>query len=123
MNTLARLGLIELAFGAMLGWALVIQLAGPDLARQLGIVAPRRLLQAHIDFIMMGLILVAIGLAAPDIPTWLAAVVVFGTWLNPALFLPLAWREELTRTIGYQVTSTIAFLATSGGLTTVAVIG
>ncbi|WP_454197642.1 hypothetical protein [Nocardia sp. Marseille-Q1738] len=123
MNTLARIGLIELAFGAMLGWIVVIQLAGPDLARRLGIIAPRRLLQAHIDFIMMGLILVAIGLAAPELPTWTAAVVVFGTWLNPALFLPLAWREDLTRTLGYRATSMIAFLATSGGLTAVAIIG
>lgn len=123
MSTITRVGLIELAFGAMLGWTLVLQLAGPDLARRLGIIAPRRLLQAHIDFIMMGLILVAIGLAAPDLPTWLAAIVVFGTWLNPALFLPLAWREDLTRTIGYRVISVASFLATSGGLIAVAVLG
>ena len=104
---MVRIGLVELALGAMLGWAVVVSVTRPDAWRRIGIVEPRRLLQAHLDVVLMGLILVAVGLAAPDLPGWLVAVLVFGTWVNPA----------------FRVVSGLSFVATSGGLVLAAILG
>ena len=90
MSTLAKVGLCELAVAGLMGWAIVVRLERPDLLTRAGVKSPRRLLQAHLDYVMMGLILVAVGLALPGIPDWIAAALIFGTLVNPSLFLPLA---------------------------------
>jgi hypothetical protein len=123
MDAMVRIGLVELALGAMLGWAVVVSVTRPDAWRRIGIVEPRRLLQAHLDVVLMGLILVAVGLAAPDLPGWLVAVLVFGTWVNPALFLPMAWRPDAVRHPVFRVVSGLSFVATSGGLVLAAILG
>ncbi|PKB33368.1 hydroxylaminobenzene mutase [Pseudonocardia alni] len=120
---MVRIGLVELALGAMLGWAVVVSVTRPDAWRRIGIVEPRRLLQAHLDVVLMGLILVAVGLAAPELPGWLVAVLVFGTWVNPALFLPMAWRPDVVRHPVFRVVSGLSFVATSGGLVLAAILG
>ncbi len=82
-----NIGLFELAFGAVLGWLITLRLESPDTLRRAGVKQPRRLLQMHIDFVMMGIILIAVGLAVPDLPTWIAVPLVFGTIMNPLGFL------------------------------------
>ena len=116
MSVLVRVGLFELAFGALLGWAMVGNLAAPQLMTRIGIISPRRILQAHLDYVMMGLILIAVGLALPALATWIAVLVIGGTLLNPTLFLPLAFNERLAKTRGFQGVSAVSFLATSVGL-------
>lgn len=116
MSVLVRVGLFELAFGALLGWAMVGNLAAPQLMERLGIVSPRRILQAHLDYVMMGLILIAVGLALPGPATWIAVLVIVGTLLNPTLFLPLAFNEKLAKTLAFQGVSFVSFLAVSVGL-------
>ncbi|GAA2562456.1 hypothetical protein [Mycolicibacterium diernhoferi] len=116
MSVLVRVGLFELAFGALLGWAMVGNLAAPQLMERLGIVSPRRILQAHLDYVMMGLILIAVGLALPGLATWIAVLVIVGTLLNPTLFLPLAFNEKLAKTLAFQGVSFVSFLAVSVGL-------
>ena len=44
---------------------------------------------------MMGLILIGVGLAVPDLPTAIAVALVFGTAVNPFLFLPLAFDPDI----------------------------
>ena len=121
MSILVRIGLFELAFGALLGWAIAGNLAAPHLIKRIGIVSPRRLMQAHLDYIMMGLILIAVGLALPALATWNVALVIVGTLLNPTLFLPLAFSDTLARTRTFQAVSVVSFLATSVGLVAAAV--
>lgn len=116
MSVLVRVGLFELAFGALLGWAMVGNLAAPQLMTRIGIISPRRILQAHLDYVMMGLILIAVGLALPALASWIAVLVIGGTLLNPTLFLPLAFNERLAKTRGFQGVSAVSFLATSVGL-------
>ncbi|WP_395306860.1 hypothetical protein V4U86_15485 [Mycobacterium sp. AMU20-3851] len=116
MSVLVRVGLVELAFGALLGWAMVGNLAAPQLMTRIGIISPRRILQAHLDYVMMGLILIAVGLALPALASWIAVLVIGGTLLNPTLFLPLAFNERLAKTRGFQGVSAVSFLATSVGL-------
>ncbi|WP_028477312.1 hypothetical protein [Nocardia sp. CNY236] len=120
MSTLVRIGLLELAFGALMGWPVAAGVAAPQLLQRLGVRSPRRLLQTHLDFVIMGVILIAVGLAVPDLPTWIAATIVVGTLLNPLLFLPLAFREQWADTVVYRSVSVGSFLATSVGLTAAA---
>lgn len=120
MSILVRIGLLELAFGATFGWVIAANHALPQLFSRIGCVSPRRLLQAHIDYVIMGVILIAVGMAVPDLAAWIATLVVAGALLNPTLFLPLAFREQLTDNSGYRIVSVISFLATSIGLVSAA---
>ncbi|MCD2188917.1 hypothetical protein [Actinomycetospora soli] len=123
MDVLTRIGLVELAFGAVLGWAVAATMITPQLVERAGVRKPRRILQAHLDYVIMGIILIAVGLAVPGLPTWLAAAIVIGTWLNPTLFLPLAWSPRAATRMWFQVLSVISFTLTSGGLVGAAVVG
>lgn len=47
-------------------------------------------------------------------------MVIYGTLMNPTLFIPLAFSEGLKTNAIYRVVTVSSFLATSGGLTLVA---
>ncbi len=80
---------MELALGAVSGWIVWIALDTAWL-KKIGVRSPRRLLQAHIDLIMMGTILIAVGVAAPDFPAPWSYMLVIGAWTNALLFVPAA---------------------------------
>jgi hypothetical protein len=121
MTTLVKIGFCELALGAVLGWGVVARLERPQLLTRIGIVAPRRILQAHLDYIMMGIILVAIGLAFGHLSAWIAVPLVFGTWMNPTLFLFEAWGDAVERNTLFRVVAFLSLTATSGSLVAVAI--
>jgi len=104
-----------LALGAVLGWPIALRHISPNALGRLGITSPKRVLQAHIDFIMMGIILIAVGAAVPALPTWIAVSLAFGAIVNPLLFLPLAFRESWSKALPYQAASIISFTAMSIG--------
>jgi hydroxylaminobenzene mutase len=116
-------GLVELAIGGLLGWAMVLRQESPDLLRRIGIVAPQRIRQIHLDYVMMGLILIGVGLAVPDLPTAIAVALVFGTAVNPFLFLPLAFDPEVEKRLWYRSLAVVSFLGVSGGLLATAIVG
>jgi hypothetical protein len=95
MTWVVRIGLVELALGGLLGWAMVIRAEKSEWLARIGVVAPQRIRQVHLDYVMMGLILIGVGLAVPDLPTAIAAALVFGTVVNPFLFVPLAFDPGL----------------------------
>ncbi|NMO92635.1 hypothetical protein [Actinomycetospora sp. TBRC 11914] len=123
MDVLTRIGLVELALGAVLGWAVAASMITPARVERVGVRKPRRILQAHLDYVIMGVILIAVGLAVPGLPAWLAAALVVGTWVNPTLFLPLAFAPRAATRRWFQVTSLVSFTLTSGGLVGAAVVG
>ena len=123
MDWMIRIGLIELAVGGLLGWAMVLRQESPELLRRIGVVAPQRIRQVHLDYIMMGLILIAVGLAVPDLPTAVSVPVVFGTIVNPFLFVPLAFDPDLVSRTWYQALAVVSFVSLSGGLVAVAIVG
>ncbi len=123
MDWVVQIGLVELAVGGLLGWAMVAQLESPQWVRRLGIVAPHRIRQVHLDYVMMGLILIAVGLAVPDLPDPLAAYLVFGTVVNPFLFVPPAFRPDVQERLWYRTLSVISFLGVSSGLVAAAIVG
>ena len=123
MDWVVRIGLVELAVGGLLGWAMVARQERPEWISRIGIVAPRRILQVHLDYVMMGLILIGVGLAVPDLPAALAAVLVFGTVVNPFLFVPPAFQPEVLERLWYRGLAALSFTSVSVGLVAAAIVG
>jgi hydroxylaminobenzene mutase len=123
MDWVVRIGLVELAIGGLLGWAMVIRGERPEWLRRVGIVAPQRIRQVHLDYVMMGLILIGVGLAVPDLPTAVAVALAFGTFVNPLLFVPLAFYPDAEKQLWYRSLAVVSFLAMSGSLVVAAVVG
>jgi hydroxylaminobenzene mutase len=123
VDWLIQIGLVELAVGGLLGWAMVARKEAPDLLRRIGVVAPQRIRQVHLDYVMMGLILIGVGLAVPDLPVVVGVALAFGTAVNPFLFVPLAFDPELESRAPYRAVAVVSFLAVSGGLVAAAVVG
>jgi len=123
MDWMVEIGLIELALGGLLGWAMVVREDKPEWLERIGIVAPHRIRQVHLDYVMMGLILIGVGLAVPDLPTAIAAALVFGTLVNPFLFVPLAFDPDAERRLWYRVLAVVSFVGVSGGLVVAAIVG
>jgi hypothetical protein len=123
MDWVVRIGLVELAVGGLLGWAMVARQERPEWISRIGIVAPRRILQVHLDYVMMGLILIGVGLAVPDLPAALAAALVFGTIVNPFLFVPPAFDPEVQERLWYRGLAVLSFTGVSVGLVAAAIVG
>jgi hypothetical protein len=123
VDWLVRAGLVELALGALLGWAMVVREERPEWLRRIGVVAPARIRQVHLDYVTMGLILIGVGLAVPSLPTGIGVALVFGTAVNPFLFVPLAFDPEASRRGWYRALATISFIAVSANLVAAAIIG
>jgi hydroxylaminobenzene mutase len=123
MDWVVQIGLVELALGGLLGWAMVVREDRPQWLARIGVVAPHRIRQVHLDYVMMGLILIGVGLAVPDLPTGVAVALVFGTAVNPFLFVPLAFEPEVEKQLWYRLLAVVSFICVSGGLVVAAVVG
>jgi hypothetical protein len=123
MDWVVQVGLIELALGGLLGWAMVLRQEKPEFLRRIGVVAPQRIRQVHLDYVMMGLILIAVGLAIPDLSNAIAIPLVFGTLVNPFLFVPLAFDPEVDKRAWYRALAVVSFIGVSGGLVAAAITG
>ncbi len=116
MDILTKIGLFELAAAGLSGWLIVFATQNPDWFRSRGVPVPHRFLQAHIDLIMMSLILIAVGVAVPGAPNWIKALVAFGAIMNPLLFVPLAWGPKVAEKASYKGIAIISFTTLSIGL-------
>ena len=123
MDWVVQIGLVELALGGLLGWAMVIRAEKPELLKRIGVVAPQRIRQVHLDYVMMGLILIGVGLAVPDLPAAIAAALVFGTVVNPFLFVPLAFDPDVEKRPWYRLLAVVSFVGVSGALVAAAIVG
>jgi hydroxylaminobenzene mutase len=123
MDWVVEVGLVELALGGLLGWAMVVREERPAWLRRIGVVAPQRIRQVHLDYVIMGLILIGVGLAVPDLPTVIAIALVFGTAVNPFLFVPLAFDPDASQRLWYRALAVVSFIAVSGGLVAAAIVG
>lgn len=121
MPLLTSLGLVSLALAGLSGWLVLVATEKPDWLRSRGVSAPRRFLQVHLDWVMMGLILIAVDQAVPGRPEWITAALAFGLIVNPLLFIPLAWGPAAKDNRLYQVVTALSFTATSAGLAALAV--
>ncbi len=108
MPLLSLLGIFELTVGVLSGMLMVMTLEAPDLLRRLGVRQMGRIRQAHLDLLMQGTILVAIGLAVDPLPTWIGVLLIAGAFLAPPLLGVLAlypaWQKE---SIAYKAINTV----------------
>ena len=116
MPLLATIGLWSLALGAVSGWLVAAMVDKPELLRRAGVKHAPRLRQAHLDWILMGLVLLAIHATVPDRPDWITALIAFGTVVNPLLFLPLAFSAEAKDGLAYRAVTLVSFMSLTVGL-------
>lgn len=121
MPLLTSIGLVSLALAGLSGWLVLAVTQQPAWFLDRGLKAPRRFLALHLDWVMMGLILIAVDTAVPARPEWITALLAFGLVVNPLLFIPLAWGPEASRHPVYRAVTLASFTAASGGLTALAV--
>ncbi len=108
-----KLGICELAVAALSGWAMVAIVEWPEALKRAGFRHLGRIRQAHLDLLFMGTIVTVVGLAVNPVPTWVAALLVFGAFLQPLMFLPLGVRPELAQTLAYRGFTGLLFSASS----------
>lgn len=113
MALLVKLGICELAVAALSGWAMVAIVEWPEALKRAGFRHLGRIRQAHLDLLFMGTIVTVVGLAVNPVPTWVAALLVFGAFLQPLMFLPLGVRPELAQTLAYRGFTGLLFSASS----------
>ena len=114
-------GALEIAFGALSGWLIALSVDQPEKLKRAGVRAIPRLRQAHLDYIIMGVILIAVGLAAPGLPTLWQVLLVAGAWVNPTLFLPLAFSPDAQHRRPYRLVTLASFTAMSAGTVATAI--
>jgi|LauGreDrversion2_3_1035106.scaffolds.fasta_scaffold38045_1 hypothetical protein len=115
-DILVFVGLISLALGAISGFAVLAAVDYPDLLVKLKVVDPGRVRQTHLDWIMMGLLMVAVGLAVPFLPVWIGTLILFGAVVNPATFIPMAFSRTVASTWVFKAVSFVSFTSLSVGL-------
>ncbi|WKG06387.1 hypothetical protein [Mycolicibacterium sp. HK-90] len=94
MNPFVTAGVLELTAGVLTGWLMVA--AGSEAWRnRLRLADTRRIRQGHLELLMMGAILVALGAADLHLPAAATVLIISGSWIAPVLFFPLAWNPAL----------------------------
>lgn len=97
MPLLVKLGICELAVGVVSGWAMVAMVESPEGLKRRGVCQPHRIRQTHLDLLMQGTILAAVGAAVTSVPTWIGILLVIGAYLAPLTLGVLAFRPELQK--------------------------
>jgi hypothetical protein len=97
MPLLSQLGIYELTVGVISGWVMVMTIEKPELLRRAGVRHLGRIRQAHLDLLMQGVILIAVGFAVDPLPVWIGFLLVLGAFLAPLLLGVLAFDSELQK--------------------------
>jgi hypothetical protein len=119
---LAQLGTYELAVGVLSGWVMVMTIEKPELLRRVGMRHLGRVRQAHLDLLMQGVILIAVGLAIDPLPTWIGVLLVLGAFLAPPLLGVLAFNADLQKGSGiYRAINTVVLVGFTIGWVALAI--
>lgn len=97
MPLLVKLGICELTAGVLSGWAMIAMVERPEALKRLGVRQLARIRQTHLDLLMQGTILAAIGAAVISVPTWIGILLVLGAYVAPLTLGVLAFRPELQK--------------------------
>jgi len=117
VSALAVSGLSQIALGAITGVPYAIAAYKPHLLPALGIKAPRRMRQLHLDLVIMGGLVTAASSAVPDVPAKLAVPLAVGCWTNALAFAQPAFRPAVEDTRSYRILVAASFLTTTVGWT------
>lgn len=123
MNTvplLAKIGIVELAFGVISGWVLIAAEEQPAMFKKLGLVSFRQLVSAHVSILLMGVAVAVAGVIVQPVPDWVVAAILFGSIIDPLLFVPLAFGLDRNGSTFFRVTATLAFISLTIGFVAIA---
>ncbi len=116
MTLLTRLGILEITFSAVLVPLFLFEPLAklvPNLLKD-----RKQLLQAHLDYFFMGILLILAGTVLQPIPPWITLPLIIGSLGNPTVFLINSFAPELPQNPFYRV---LIFLTC--GLTALAWVG
>lgn len=85
----------QLALAVIQGWPIAMHAPGSWASRLFP--DRRRLLQSHIDNLMMGMLQIALAASALPIAYWMVLLIVAGSWINAQLILLMAVKGEKFR--------------------------
>ncbi|MFD1929852.1 MULTISPECIES: hypothetical protein [Nonomuraea] len=122
MPLLVKIGVLELTVGVLTGWFMVYITRTPRAERlRRGLRDPRRVRQGHIELLMMGTMLIAIGAAVPSVPTVALIPIVVFSWVAPLSFFPVAIQPELAEHPVMRWLDNAMFVGLSAGYVVLAV--
>jgi hypothetical protein len=122
MPLLSQLGIYELAVGVLSGWLMVMTIEKPELLLRAGARHLGRIRQAHLDLLMQGVILIAVGFAVDPLPTWIGFLLVLGAFLAPLLLGVLAFDSELQKgSLLYRGVNTVVLVGFTIGWVALAI--
>ena len=122
VDGLVASGLAQVALGALTGIPYAIATYKPELLGRLGVRAPGRVRQLHLDLIMMGGLVTAAGTALPRLPRSVAIPLAVGCWSNALAFAPPAITPSIENSPTFRAVVAASFVTTSVGWVAVAVI-
>ena len=103
---------------------MVIRAEKSEWLTRIGVVAPQRIRQVRLDCMMMGLILVGVGIAVPDLPTAVAVALRLRHLRQPLPLRPARLRSRCTSSqLWYRALAVVSFIGVSGGLVAAAIVG
>lgn len=90
----------------------------PDMPLLRFIRSEKALLQAHIDYVLMAILLFVFALSGRDFPPIVAYATTVGSITNPLLFLVMAIKPDVAKTplSPFGVCSVLSFIATTTGM-------
>lgn len=118
MKLLAICGAVLILISIAIGWVIVARkyLSLGFLEKMIR--DDKKLVKAHIDYVMMALILFAFFFIGVSLPQPLIILACAGAFADPALFIFLSVKPGVNKTIGspFSIMSTIVFLITTAGI-------
>ncbi|MBU0519517.1 hypothetical protein KKA00_09680 [bacterium] len=113
MTLLTQIGVLEIAFSAVI---LPVGLLKPF---QDKLVKDRKqLLQAHLDYFFMGILLILAGSILQPLASWIEPVLIFGSVCNPTVFMINSVAPDLPQNPVYRL-----FILASCGAVALAWVG
>ncbi len=111
-------GALLLSFSLLLAWLLSMLKGMPNTPLLRFIRSEKALLQAHIDYILMAILLFIFALSGRDFPPVVAYATIVGSITNPLLFLVMAVKPDVAKTplSPFGICSVLSFIATTTGM-------
>lgn len=97
MTVLAKIGILEIAFSAVLLPILLFEPVQKHIVKD-----KNQLLSAHLDYFFMGILLILAGTVLGPIPGWIAVPMVIGGIANPSVFAMNSVKPELPQNPIYR---------------------
>ena len=118
MKILLICGALLIIFSIAIGWLIIARkYLALEIFKKL-IRDDKKLVKAHIDYVMMALLLMAFFLIGIELPILLIVLACAGALADPALFIFLSVKPDVNRKIGspFSIISTVVFLVTTAGI-------